>query len=135
MIPALGYHVILDLYGVDPPTLENYRLLIRKFSEILKRNGVKVLSYEYHRFNPQGISIIFILESSHVSIHTWPENEYLSIDIYVCDTNLDLDKIKDEIIEFLKPKEYTLYFLNRGIIEKIERMNNKLQSNYEEKIS
>ncbi len=126
MIPALGYHVILDLYGVDSFTLENHKLLIKKFSEILKRNGVKVLSYEYHHFNPQGISIIFILESSHVSIHTWPENEYLSIDIYVCDTNLDLDKIKDEILEFLKPKEYTLYFLNRGIIEKIERMNNKL---------
>ena len=36
-------------------------------------------------FQPQGISVVVLLEESHVALHYWPEKGKLSIDIHVCD--------------------------------------------------
>lgn len=37
-----------------------------------------------HHFNPYGLSIVYILAESHISIHTWEEYNYISIDMYTC---------------------------------------------------
>jgi S-adenosylmethionine decarboxylase len=40
-------------------------------------------------FEPQGASIILLLQESHVALHAWPEHGKLTVDIHVCDFNRD----------------------------------------------
>lgn len=36
-------------------------------------------------FQPQGTSVILVLEESHVALHVWPETGKVAADIHVCD--------------------------------------------------
>lgn len=69
---------------------------IEAIKSIIEKN-LTVVSRVEHKFSPHGETIVFILAESHFSIHTYPENNYISMDIYVCNMETDLQKILDEI--------------------------------------
>ena len=50
------------------------------------------LHLHFHRFGKeQGISGVAVLAESHISVHTWPERNYIAFDIFMCgDTNPEL---------------------------------------------
>ncbi|KAM3095243.1 S-adenosylmethionine decarboxylase [Phormidesmis sp. 146-12] len=46
-------------------------------------------------FEPQGVSVVLILEESHVALHIWTETSKIAVDIHVCDYYQDnFDKAK-----------------------------------------
>ncbi|MBB3610889.1 S-adenosylmethionine decarboxylase [Rhizobium sp. BK602] len=47
------------------------------------------ISWAKADFEPQGASIILLLQESHVALHAWPEYGKLTVDIHVCDFNRD----------------------------------------------
>ena len=50
-----------------------------------------------------GYSIVQIITESHISLHTWPEYNYLAIDIFSC-KSFDETKIIKKIKNFFKNK-------------------------------
>lgn len=38
-----------------------------------------------HKFEPQGVSIVYLLAESHIAIHTWPELEQGYVTVSSCD--------------------------------------------------
>jgi len=46
--------------------------------------GLHIVKKTVHGFHPQGSSIVFILEESHIAVHVWPENSYIHIDLVTC---------------------------------------------------
>ena len=36
-------------------------------------SGATVVNTIYKKFYPQGVTVLSLLEESHISIHTWPE--------------------------------------------------------------
>jgi S-adenosylmethionine/arginine decarboxylase-like enzyme len=38
----------------------------------------------FHPFHPQGVTDMIVLTTSHLSIHTWPEENDASLDFYTC---------------------------------------------------
>lgn len=40
-------------------------------------------------FDPQGASVVLILEESHVALHIWTESSKIAVDIHVCDYHQD----------------------------------------------
>ena len=68
---------------------------------VAKFDILKEVSYQ---FDPIGCSILFLLSESHISIHSFPEKNHMSFDIYTCreyDNNCAYNKIYNNIIEFL----------------------------------
>jgi S-adenosylmethionine decarboxylase len=73
-----------------------------------------VIYSHQHDFEPQGISILYILAESHISIHVWEELNFMTVDIFTCGDydpkktlNNFLDKfniIKHETKEFKRGK-------------------------------
>lgn len=51
-----------------------------------------------HKFHPQGETIVFILSESHFTLHTYPELNYMSLDLYVCNLDVDVKKIIKECL-------------------------------------
>jgi len=43
----------------------------------------------FHQFEPQGVTGTVLLAESHIAIHTWPENGFVTIDVYVCNLQHD----------------------------------------------
>jgi len=69
---------------------------IEAIKQIIEKN-LTVVNRVEHRFDPHGDTIVFILAESHFSIHTYPENNYISMDIYICNMSTNLEKILEEI--------------------------------------
>lgn len=77
---------------------------VEHIKNIIERNLTVVERVE-HKFEPQGETIVFILSESHFTLHTYPENKYITMDIYVCNLETDLIKIVNEmsaVIPFVK---------------------------------
>jgi|TARA_B110000971_G_C19667451_1_gene345154 S-adenosylmethionine decarboxylase proenzyme len=104
---------------------ENYDILnsLEKLEELsdklIKICKLTKLSELKHKFEPQGITLITLLSESHLSMHTWPENKSICIDIFSCsDYLLVIKKIKEILSQY--------FVINKSSIKMIERTISKL---------
>ena len=98
---SAGKHMIADIHNI-----KNFKLLNDKFLliDVLKRicssYDFEVLNIVDYSFQPIGCTILFLLSESHMSIHTFPEKNHLSFDIYTCREYND-NKEYNQILNFL----------------------------------
>jgi S-adenosylmethionine decarboxylase proenzyme len=80
-----GKHMICDIKEIKNKQLLNDVQRIREtLSHLCTRYNFTVLDIIEHIFEPQGFTMLFLLSESHISIHTFPENDYFALDIYTC---------------------------------------------------
>ena len=70
-----------------------------------------------HRFTPEGYTAVLMLEESHLAIHTWPENNYASIDLYSCNLQTNFQAVADFLVNEFQATVTALTFLERGYSE------------------
>ena len=80
----MAQQLLLDLYGCEPSLLDDAKTLSTVAHRIAQSIGATILEENLHRFEPMGITYIAILSCSHMSIHTWPELGYVSLDVFSC---------------------------------------------------
>jgi len=51
--------------------------------------GATVINSTSHHFSPWGVSCVVVIQESHLSIHTWPEYGFASVDLYTCGDTVD----------------------------------------------
>ena len=63
-----------------------------------------------HTFTPQGVSMIALLEESHLAMHTWPEHGSAYITLTTCDTNQETldEKLKLLLSEHFSTEAITM---------------------------
>jgi S-adenosylmethionine decarboxylase len=87
---GFGTHLTLDGYGCDRQRLEDLSLIYDFLSEYPNEISMtKIMPpyvFRYEAKNPEdwGISGFVLIAESHISIHTFPEKNYLSLDIFSC---------------------------------------------------
>lgn len=82
---SAGKHLICDINNIQNTSLLNDKAALQKLCrEICANNTFTILGELEHEFVPQGFSFIFLLSESHLSIHTFPERNHLSFDLYTC---------------------------------------------------
>lgn len=81
---TIGSHVIVELSGCKFESLNDPDLIKTILVDAIEMSGANIIDYRQHQFPVQGVSFIFLLSESHLSIHTWPEHGYASIDMYTC---------------------------------------------------
>jgi len=77
-------HLLVELFGCNTDALEDKTLLINSLEQAALAANVTIVQSVFHQYSPQGITGIVIIEESHLSIHTWPEYGYASVDFYTC---------------------------------------------------
>ena len=84
-----GFHNVWDIVLYDNIILSDDNALNNFFHTTLKKYEFKVLGQLCHKFcsGGQGVTGLFLLSESHLSFHTYPETNYISIDIYTCGKN------------------------------------------------
>lgn len=59
-------------------------LLQKKFDELLKQSGFKIINVSMHNFEPVGFTCLWLLAESHFAIHTFPEAGKTFIELSSC---------------------------------------------------
>jgi S-adenosylmethionine decarboxylase len=79
-----GITLLLDLYDCKSPAIHNRSILEQLFVNALQFAGFEVVDQLSHQFPAQGITFVCILRQSHATLHTWPESNYATADVYAC---------------------------------------------------
>ncbi len=81
---TLGRHLLVEYYGCDPDVLNDEARLRTLMRNAANAAGATEVAVVFHRFSPEGVSGVVVVEESHLSIHTWPEYGYAAVDFYTC---------------------------------------------------
>ena len=82
-VRCAGAHLIIDLY--DAKKLDDLDHIEQALRDCVVASGATLLHIHLHHFEPNGgISGVAVLAESHISIHSWPENGYAALDIFMC---------------------------------------------------
>ena len=81
---TMGRHVIAELWECGFDKLNDVNFIERTFVEAALKSGAEVREVAFHKFAPQGVSGVVIISESHLTIHSFPEHGYASIDVYTC---------------------------------------------------
>ena len=94
---SAGKHMICDFKEIkNNDLLNNCEELNFLLKKICLENDFQILNKNIHKFQPIGCSIIYLLSESHLSIHTFPEKNHISFDIYTCRQYKD-NKVYEDI--------------------------------------
>lgn len=91
-------HKIIEISGLTGKIITKSEFIIPYLEKLVKRTNLKVLKKEYHNFTPFGATVLFILSSSHLAVHTWPEKNYIHLDLFTCSALPD-DKSLSKLLE------------------------------------
>ena len=108
-----GTHIILDLWNCSfSNKIVSLKKIIKEAANLSKAN---ILHIHMHRFGKeQGISGVAVLAESHISVHTWPERNFIAFDIFMCG-NTYPELASEFLIKKLKPKRKKIEFIKSGI--------------------
>ncbi len=87
-----GLHIMGDLYDCECEDryLTDSRLLTEHCLRLVEEAGLSVVGNYFHQFDGGGgVTGMIVLAESHMSIHTWPEKRYVTVDVYVCSYTQD----------------------------------------------
>ncbi|HRK02538.1 MAG TPA: S-adenosylmethionine decarboxylase [Oligoflexia bacterium] len=106
---TFGKHLILDIWLQDKITAFTVDSILD-----LVRSQFTVVAETNHPFEPQGLTHVCILAESHFTIHTYPEHQYLSMDLYICNDGFDLGVFEKTILALFKINRYRSETILRG---------------------
>lgn len=84
--------------------------------ESIEKSKMTVLESCFYEFNPQGITGFLLLSSSHLSVHTWPEHQYVACDLFSCSGEKDTQKVIDYLAENIRHSNVKIKKIKRGFI-------------------
>lgn len=122
-VEAYGPHLVLDAYDCDAKRLADLECIYDFLDRAPDVIGMtKIMPPYVFKFNPlppyppedAGISGFVIIAESHISIHTYPERFYLSLDIFSCKP-FDIQKAIDMAVEHFGITRYNVRIFDRGL--------------------
>ena len=112
---TMGVHIMLDFDKVNFDLLEDVTYILEMMDNIATKENFIILQKVSHKFEPQGFTMLFLLSTSHFSIHTYPEYNKCSIDLYSCDMNVDYNNVIKMLCDGLKSTSFRLHQVIRKI--------------------
>ena len=72
-----------------PKILEKIESVKPILDIVVKDCNLNVVNEAGHQFEPFGVTYVYVLSESHLSIHTYPENAEAYMDIFCCSENFE----------------------------------------------
>ena len=124
-----GLHLTADLRGCAAarPVMTTPAVLRSTCLAAVAAAGLSAVGELFHRFTPgapqgadapTGITGVVLLAESHLAVHTWPEIEAATLDVYVCnighDNSARAETLLAALIDLFAPSAIERHALRRG---------------------
>ena len=117
---VVGKHILIDVKNVSSDKLklrEDIKPFMDKVEEELNLKVVGECSYQFEKDNnPYGVTMVYLLSESHLSIHTFVDEGKITLDLFTCDISLDDKNLKNIIGDYFGVSflNIDMYFFTRG---------------------
>ena len=113
----LATHTLIDLDECDPSLLDNLEYVRLSLIEASTEAKATILSDKFHKFDPIGVTGFVTLAESHISVHTWPEYAFATVDILSCGNSMDPVIATKYIISKFKCAKASIKKYKRGEVK------------------
>ncbi len=114
-----GLHLVANLYRCegDARFLTDSALLRQFCLDTVIESGLTVVGDLFHQFEGGGVTGAVVLAESHLAIHTWPELNSVTLDVYVCnytqDNGAKARAVLDAFMTLYAPGDYVRHDVPR----------------------
>lgn len=81
----------------------------------ISHSGMSVVSCTSKRFEPQGLTAIWLLAESHFALHTYPEHGFVSVDCYTCGDEGSPELAVEQLCRLVQPQRVSSRSVVRGV--------------------
>lgn len=115
-----GKHFIASYQDCDLRALSHLEELLATMEKATRASGATLLDKISYVFPPNGLTAVFLLSESHLSIHTYPEHGSCFIDLFTCGDHCSAVGFHEILMEYLKPKQVCAkLFLRGSVVEEL----------------
>jgi S-adenosylmethionine decarboxylase len=83
----------------------------------VQAGGGTVLDSSHVIFPNGAVTLVLILAESHLAIHTWPEENLISVDLFSCGT-IAAERVAGELIKALRLADPRVHRMERGAVRR-----------------
>ncbi len=118
-----GLHILAEFHACrgDRRLLLDASMLAACCRRACAEAGLLVVAEAFHQFRGAGATGALVLAESHLAIHTWPEMDAVTLDLYVCNYSQDNRAAAEAAFEALRtdlqPARIVRRDIARGEIE------------------
>jgi S-adenosylmethionine decarboxylase len=109
---VMGKLVTADIWLNTMPDIDS---LINVSEAAIGKARMNIVERFRHSFNPHGDSLLWVLAESHFSIHSFPEQKYISVDCYTCGQEGDPKSCINYFTLLLDVNRIKINVIDRGI--------------------
>lgn len=119
----MGIHILAEFLGVDQGKISRVERTREILDRVVSRSGFRAVSSSFYQFEPYGVSAVYLLAESHLSVHTWPEYGYLALDIFSCGGEEPALRAYELLVEEFQPVTVERRIIRRNLYEKVGAKN------------
>jgi S-adenosylmethionine decarboxylase len=105
----------IDAAATPASPITDLARMIAAASDAVRAGHGHVLGTNHVTFPNGAITLILILAESHLSIHTWPEEDLVAIDLFSCG-GIDADRVIGELVRQLCLDRVAVREVPRGVV-------------------
>ncbi len=107
-----GLHALCRFEFVQTDKLTDLNAFDEATLAICEKFGLEIVGQSAFVFDNQSFTASYCLKESHICIHTWPEFQLLTLDIYLCnflqDNSEKVRSVVDRYRAFFAPNEVSI---------------------------
>ncbi len=111
---ALGTHTLIELWGCNQ-AINDVETIRTALVRAVDAASATLIELHVHQFSPQGVTGVAILAESHMSLHSWPEHDYLAADFFTCGTTCQPENVLAVFNELFEPDDVEVKTIPRGV--------------------
>jgi S-adenosylmethionine decarboxylase len=116
-----GLHLMANLHGcaAAEDLLRVAEILRTQCMDLVATAGLGAVGECFHQFGQGGgVTGVVMLAESHLSIHTWPEKRFVTLDVFVCNLKCDnrpkARQLFESLVALFQSKEQCFYEVERA---------------------
>jgi len=110
--PKMLYAVDATITASSP--VDDVARLTQVATAAVRAGNGHVLEVSHVAFPNNAVTLVLILAESHLSIHTWPEEDLIAIDLFSCGA-IDGEAVVADLVRSLELENVTVQPVPRGI--------------------
>ena len=127
-VPMQGLHLTADLHRCQCAArrFTDAPVLLQDCLVAVHASGLRAVAQLAHAFaatpgQPSGVTATVLLAESHLCVHTWPEQQAATLDVYVCNYSADHSAKAQALLATLaalfEPQHVERHEIRRGHLE------------------
>jgi len=111
-----GRHLLVEYWGCNQSILDDVSEIQTLLMRAAYAANTRIVDSIFRPFEPQGVTGVVVIEESHLSVHTWPEHGYATVDFYTCGQG-EPDAAHEVILVGLQATGYEMIRVDRGLLK------------------